>query len=288
MRPPTLTASITPVLVGTGLALQSHPLRTNLFLAMLAACIFIQGAANMLNEYADFKRGLDTKEMVGIAGTIVRDRARPSAVLFATILTLLISLLLGIYISAYSSWWVAVAGLVSMSFLYFYSSGPHPISATPFGELTAGLLMGPVIILITYFTQTHTVSTVAALTSIPIALLIGAILLANNIRDIEHDRIGGRRTLPIVLGRDGGIRLLMVTFIVAFVIAIALVLTQRLTPWILLTLLMVPTAMGVPRQFLRAHTPDELQGAFKRTSMTLIGYGFLLFIGLIIGMLSHR
>ncbi len=283
LRPPTLTASITPVLVGTGLALQTHALRVGPFIAMLIASMLIQAAANMLNEYYDFRRGLDNKEMVGIAGTIVRDQVRPSIVLLITIITLLISLLLGIYIAATSSWWVALAGVLSMSFLYLYSAGPHPISYTPFGEMTSGILMGPVIILITYFIQTSTLTASAVVASIPIGLLIGNILLANNIRDIEHDHVGGRRTLPIVLGRTGGIRVLGAVFAAAFAILILVVIFARVTPWALLAFLVVPVAAGVPRKFLTAQSSDDLQDAFKRTSATLIGFGFLMFIGLVIG-----
>ncbi|MHB1629079.1 MAG: 1,4-dihydroxy-2-naphthoate polyprenyltransferase [Bacilli bacterium] len=282
LRPPTLTASITPVLVGTGLAIQQHALRVPVFLAMLVASMLIQAAANMLNEYYDFRRGLDNADMVGIAGTIVRDNVSPRTVLIITLSTLAASLLLGVYISAASSWWVAAAGIGSMLFMYLYSSGPFPISYTPLGEITAGVIMGPVIILITYFTQTHTLSWIAAIASLPIGVLIGAILLANNIRDIDHDRAGGRRTLPIVAGRSRAIQILGAAFAAAFVCVPVLMLTQRLPAWTLLSLLAAPLAARVPMLFTTARTSAQLQAAFKATSQTLIGFGFLLFIGLLL------
>jgi len=282
LRPPTLTASITPVLVGAGLAVQHHALRIPVFIAMLAAAMLIQAAANMLNEYYDFRRGLDNAEMVGIAGTIVRDNVSPQTVLIITQSTLAAALLLGVYICASSSWWVAAAGAASMLFLYLYSSGPFPISYTPFGEITAGCIMGPGIILITYFTQTQTLSWSAALASAPIGLLIGAILLANNIRDIDHDRAGGRRTLPIVAGRSGAIRILGGVFALAYLCVPVLVLAQRLPAWTLLVLLMSPLTARIPKLFATTHTPQELQAAFKATSQTLIGFGVLLFVGLLL------
>ncbi len=282
LRPPTLTASITPVLVGAGLAIQQHALRVPVFIAMLVAAMLIQAAANMLNEYYDFRRGLDNAEMVGIAGTIVRDNVSPRNVLVIALSTLATSLLLGVYICASSSWWVAVAGVGSMLFMYLYSGGPFPISYTPFGEITAGVIMGPVIIAITYFTQTQTLSWTPALASLPIGVLIGAILLANNIRDIEHDRAGGRKTLPIVAGRRRAIRILGAAFALAFLCVPVLVLAQRLPAWTLLTLLMAPLTARVPRLFATTRTHRELQGAFKATSQTLIGFGILLFVGLLL------
>lgn len=282
LRPPTLTASIAPVLIGTGLALQDRPLRPLLFVAMLIASMLIQSAANMLNEYYDFKRGLDNAEMVGIAGTIVRDNVRPQTVLRITQVTLLIAFLIGVYICATTSWWVAVAGLLSTLFMYLYSGGPRPISYTPFGEVTAGLIMGPVIILISYFLQSGTVTGAAVLASIPSALLIGAILMANNIRDIDHDIAGGRHTLAIVAGRKGAIRILGSAFALAYLWTVALVIVHVLPVWTLIVLLSAPLPLGVPRAFARAQAAVDLQGAFKKTSATLIAYAFLLFIGLLL------
>jgi len=287
LRPPTLTASIAPVLIGTGLALQLHGLRTMPFVAMLLASMLIQAAANMLNEYYDFKRGLDNVEMVGIAGAIVRDNVRPKTVLRLAQFTLLIAFIIGVYICESSSWWVAVAGLLSTLFLYLYSGGPHPISYTPFGEITAGIIMGPVIILISFFTQTGFLTLSATLASIPAAILIGAILMANNIRDREHDMKGGRRTLAIVAGRSGAIRLLSVGFAVAYLWTIALITAHLLPVWTLLSLLSAPLPMGVARAFRRAADSAALQQAFKKTSATLIAYAFLLFIGLVIAALTR-
>ncbi|WP_235587032.1 1,4-dihydroxy-2-naphthoate polyprenyltransferase [Ferroacidibacillus organovorans] len=286
LRPKTLTASVTPVLVGTGAALLHHPLHTSLFLSMLIASMLIQAAANMVNEYYDFVRGLDSKEMTGIAGAIVRDNMSPRTVLIITWVTLTIALLLGIYICASTSWWVAVFGAASMLFMYLYSGGPKPISSTPFGEVTAGVAMGPVIILIAYFIQAGHLSPVAWWVSVPVGLLIAAILLANNLRDLEHDRPGGRKTLPILLGKTRAVAVLGTAFALSYLILIALVLARMLPSWALLSLLSAPLPARVPRQFLAAKTRDELQASFENTSKTLIAFGFLLFVGLLIARIT--
>ncbi len=249
---------------------------------MLVASMLIQAAANMLNEYFDHRRGLDNADMVGIAGAIVRDRMRPRTVLSIALFTLSAALLLGIYISWRTSWWVLVAGALCTVFVYLYSAGPYPISYTPFGELTAGLVMGPAIILITYYTQAGDIRPTAALASVPIAILIGCVLLANNIRDIEHDAAGGRHTLPIAIGRENAVRLLGLCFLLAYIWLIALMASGLVTWWASLTLLFAPLARRVPGRFATRNAP-ELQQAFKAVSQTLIAFGLLFFVGLIIG-----
>ena len=282
LRPPTLTASIAPVLVGTGLALHIAHFHVWLFIAMLVSSMLIQAVANMINEYYDFKRGLDNEHMVGIAGTIVRDKVAPKTVLLIAWITLLIAVLLGLYIALSTSWWVAVAGIFSMLFMYLYSSGPHPISSTPFGEVTAGMIMGPVIVLISYFIQAENLTLRAAIASLPVAIFIGSILLANNIRDIVHDQEGGRKTLPILLGRNGAISTLRIAVIVAYAVIVLMIVFSQLSLWSLITLLAIPAALRGPRLFSQTREAKKLQQAFKMVSQTLILFAALLFISLLI------
>jgi 1,4-dihydroxy-2-naphthoate octaprenyltransferase len=168
-----------------------------------------------------------------------------------------------------------------MIFMYLYSSGPKPISSTPFGEITAGIVMGPVIVLISYYIQAGLLDIRAILTSIPIALLIGSILMANNIRDILHDIDGGRKTLPIVIGRDRAINVLKFIALIANGIIIFLAIFGSLPLYSLITLLSIPLALQGPMLFSKTKEPAELQGAFKKVSQTLIVFSALLFLSFI-------
>jgi 1,4-dihydroxy-2-naphthoate octaprenyltransferase len=282
IRPHTLTASFIPVFVGTMLAHLDGNINWLLFIAMLVASILIQAATNMFNEYYDYKLGLDTEESVGIGGTIVRDGIKPKTVRNLAFIFYGIAVLLGIYICIESSWWIAVIGLICMAIGYLYTGGPIPISYTPFGELFSGVLMGTVIIGITYYIQTLTLTSEVIWISIPVTIFIGSINLSNNIRDRDGDKRGGRKTIAVLIGREKAITLLATSFILAYAWTVGLILLGMLPVWSFLTLLSVPKAIYVIRNFRGKTEPLEMMPAMKATGQTNTIYGFLLGISLLI------
>ncbi|MEN2465524.1 1,4-dihydroxy-2-naphthoate polyprenyltransferase [Ornithinibacillus sp. JPR2-1] len=282
LRPHTLTASFVPVFIGTMIALNTDGIHILVFLAMLLASILIQAATNMFNEYYDYVRGLDSEESVGIGGTIVRDGIQPKTVLRLALVFYGIALLLGIYICMVSSWWIAVVGLVCMLFGYLYTGGPLPISTTPFGELFSGLLMGTVIIGISYFIQTGEINSLVIFISFPVAIFIGCIMLANNIRDLDGDEKGGRKTLAILLGRKNAVRFLGLLFFVAFYFTAYLIIVGFLPLWSLLTFIAVIPAIKVLIGFKGKTEPLEMMPAMQLTAKTNTIYGFLLGLSLLI------
>lgn len=286
LRPHTLTASFVPVFVGTMFALiHDNTFHVGLFLAMLVASILIQAATNMFNEYYDYVRGLDTEKSVGIGGTIVRDGVAPKTVLQLAFIFFGIAILLGIYICIESSWWIAVIGAASMVIGYLYTGGPIPIAYTPFGELFAGLLMGTVIIAISYYIQTLMITKDVILVSIPIAIFIGAILLSNNIRDLDGDKKSGRKTIAILIGRKNAIIFLAMMFFVAYAITASLIFTGILPVWSLITFLSLKKAVDVIKGFIGKTEPLDMMPAMVATGKTNSIYGFLLGISLILGKL---
>jgi len=285
LRPFTLTASLVPTLVGSALALTVGGWHWGLFVAFLVAAVLIQAATNMWNEYFDYARGLDDEKMVGIAGAIVRDQVPPRVVLYTAYGFVAVALGLGLYISASTSWWVAVTGAACLLVAYGYSGGPKPLSSTPFGELAAALAMGPAIVILAFYVQARTVAPAAVLVSVPVGLLIGAILLANNLRDMELDRAGGRRTLPIVLGRPGGIRALAAVFTLAYLFTLGLAVWRVVPVWAVFVLATVPQAVRVVGLYLRHTDPPDLHPAVKGTSMLLLSFGLLLFLAILAGRL---
>ena len=285
-RPHTLTATFSPVILGTVMAMYESKIDWLLFTAMMLACLALQIATNLFNEYYDFKRGLDTAESTGIGGGIVRHGLKPKSVLTVAFLLYILAALIGVYICINSSWWLVVIGLFGMAIGYFYTGGPLPIAYTPFGELFSGLLMGIGFVLISFFIQTNTVTFQSLLISIPIGILVGAINMSNNIRDIEEDIKGGRRTLAILLGHKKGIIALAIAFAVSYLWIVFLVVTGSISPWTLIVFLTVNKPILAIQGFLKGDTePQYLQVAMKSTALTNTFFGFLLSAGLLISYL---
>ncbi|MCM3596705.1 1,4-dihydroxy-2-naphthoate polyprenyltransferase [Metabacillus idriensis] len=282
LRPHTLSAAFIPVTIGTVLALNEGQVHILLFLAMLIASILIQAATNMFNEYFDFKRGLDNENSVGIGGAIVRNGVKPKTVLNLAFAFFAVAALLGVYICMTSTWWIAVIGLICMATGYFYTGGPMPIAYTPFGELVAGFFMGMVIILLAYYIQTGTISPISIIISIPIAFLVGNIMLSNNIRDLDGDKENGRKTLAILIGRKKAIIFLASMFAASYAVILIMIALGHLSFWALLVLISTPKAYSAVKKFVGKSLPLEMMPAMKATAQTNIQFGFLLALGLFI------
>lgn len=285
-RPHTLTATFAPVILGTVIAMYESRIDWLLFIAMMVACLALQIATNLFNEYYDFKRGLDTVESTGIGGGIVRHGLKPRNVLATAFSLYGLAGLIGVYICMNSSWWLVVIGLLGMAVGYLYTGGPFPIAYTPFGELFSGLFMGTGFVLIAFFIQTNTITMQSVLISIPIAILVGAINMSNNIRDIEEDIKGGRKTLPILLGHQKGITVLAIAFVISYLWIVLLVATGYISPWALVVFVTVKKPYEAIQGFLKGNTePKYMRVAMKSTAMTNTFFGFLLSAGLLISYL---
>ncbi len=281
-RPHTLTAAFVPVFIGTALALPYSNINVSLFIMMLLACLIIQAATNMINEYYDFKRGLDHEGSVGIGGAIVREGVKPKTVLSLAFLLFGMATLIGVYICLQTSWWLAVIGTICMAVGYFYTGGPVPIAYTPFGEVVAGLFMGNMIILLSYYVQTGTITVESVLVSMPISILVGAILLANNIRDLDGDKENGRKTMAIMVGRQKAIQVLASMFFVSYLWVIVLILLNIASPWLLLVLISIPKPIQATKGFIGKTIPLQMMPAMKATAQTNTLFGLLLSIGLVL------
>lgn|SRR5690606_9553724 len=283
-RPHTLTASFVPVLLGTSMALSINheTIHFGLFFAMLIASMLIQAATNMFNEYYDYKLGLDNENSVGIGGTIVRHGVAPKTIMAIALSFYGIAMLLGVYICAMTSWWLVAVGLVCMLIGYLYTGGPYPIAYSPFGELVSGAVMGMGIVLIAFFIQTGDVTADAVIISVPSMILVGAIMLSNNIRDIVGDTEGGRKTMAILVGRHNAVTVLAGFFIVSYIWIAVLVVIGHLSPWALLVLLSVKKPIEAIKLFRAKEKPLEVMPAMKYTAQTNTIFGFLLAVGLLI------
>jgi 1,4-dihydroxy-2-naphthoate octaprenyltransferase len=285
-RPFSLTASAVPVLFGTALAARDGAFAWGPFLAMLVASLLIQAATNMFNEFYDERRGLDTATAVGIAGSIVQGRMHARAVLMGALFCYTVALFLGIYLVVVGSWQVLALGCLCALGGYFYSAGPRPIAYTSLSEAAVFLFMGVLIVVIAYAVQDPgSYPLYVPLAALPIGGPVAAILLANNLRDVRSDRRGGRRTLPIVLGREVGILVYRVLLLAAYV-AVAALMTFGVVPLeCALVFLSATPAIRLWRDIATTTTPERLDPVVKRTAGLHLVFGLLYTAGVLLGWL---
>ncbi len=284
MRPHTLTASLVPVLVGSMYAFScTRTLHIGLFLAMLIASCSIQVATNLFNEYYDYVRGLDTKDSVGIGGTIVHDGASPKFVMSLALGFYGLAAALGLYICANSSWYLLLIGAFCMLVGYLYTGGPFPISSSPFGEVFAGGFLGTGVICISFYIQTGTLTWHAAAISLPIAVLIGLILTGNNIRDRVGDAANGRHTLVILLGHKRSVQMLSILFAFCYLWILGLIFFGGHSVWLLASFFSIPTARQAVEKFRpEGQQPKQMMPAMILVSKTNTSFGLGLALGLLL------
>ena len=288
-RPRTLAAALGPTILGaafsyytfgalhgTGLAIFHTIL---IFLAVVSAQII----ANLWNELKDFKSGLDAGQKIGNAGSLTRGAVTPKLISTMIKVLMIVPIIIGLYLSATITWWYIPAGIICILISFLYSGGPKPISRTPFGEISSGIAMGFAIVLITGFAWTRELSLAFLIPALPATLLVGSIMLTNNIRDIRNDEKHGRRTLPIVLGRDRAISLMSITYIFNFFWIGAWIYLKVLPIPALLALLAIIPAFKTIKIFYTHVDEIKLDKAMGTTAGAAMLYQLLLSIGLIIG-----
>ena len=288
IRPRTLTAAFSPVVLGAAMGTTQFQTTQPLWLSLLYTvgiliCVLsAQIAANIWNEYFDFKSGLDLTQAAGNSGSIVRDGISPTIIKRWGYITTILPLVLGVVLASAVTWWYIPVGMLCILTSILYSGGPKPISRTPFGELASGLAMGFAIVGITLFAWTHDVHWTYLIPAVPSTILIGAIMMTNNLRDFTNDANHGRRTLVILLGRERGLQLLRGLFLISS-LWLALWVACGTIPWTsLLALLSLVPAMKVIHIFNTYADPVHLNEAMKFTSISCTLYHFLWAIGLLL------
>lgn len=201
-RPKTLPAAVAPVLVGTALAAQLADRFNGLaFAATMLGALLIQVGTNLANDYSDARRGADTEDRLGPVRVTAGGLVPPKQVLFATYLTFALSIVVGAYLIWVSGWPLLIVGLLSILAGILYTGGPKPYGYEGLGELFVFLFFGIVAVAGTYYVQTVDLAWQAFALAVPVGLLASAILVVNNIRDIDTDRRANKRTLAVRLGR---------------------------------------------------------------------------------------
>jgi 1,4-dihydroxy-2-naphthoate octaprenyltransferase len=281
-RPRTLPAAIAPVLVGTALAGFGHVFHPLRFLAALLGAIFIQVGTNLSNDYSDARRGADTDDRLGPVRVTAGGLVPPKQVLVATYVSFGLAVLAGIYLVVVAGWLLLVIGAASILAGVLYTGGPRPYGYEGLGELFVFLFFGVVAVAGSFFVQVKHLHWEAFALSVPVGLLAAAILVVNNIRDIDSDRRASKRTLAVRLGRVRTRWLFAAVIYLAFLLAPITWIFGPVKPWVMLTWLALPLATAIVRIVRTRTDGPSLNGALARSGMLQLAFCVLLSAGLLL------
>lgn len=277
-RPRTLVAGAVPVLVGTALAAHAGRARALPALAALMGAVLIQIGTNLVNDYYDFKKGADA-ERVGEARVSSSGLIPPRQVLAAAGVAGLLATGVGLYLASVGGWPIVAIGIASLLAGYAYTGGPFPLGYHGLGDLFVFVFFGLVAVAGTFYVQAGEVTATALLAAIPVGAIGTAIIVVNNLRDVETDARVGKRTLAVRLGvaftRSEYVGLL----VLAFATPVALWLTGRGDLGVLLPLLSAPLAVAPLRLMLRERG-RPLDRGLALTARLQAAFGLLFALGL--------
>jgi 1,4-dihydroxy-2-naphthoate octaprenyltransferase len=281
-RPRTLPAAVAPVLVGTSLAATEDEFSGLPFLAALIGSVFIQIGTNLSNDYSDARRGADTEDRLGPVRVTAGGLMPPKRVLVGTYVAFGIAVAAGLYLAAVAGWELLVVGAASILAGVLYTGGPRPYGYEGLGELFVFVFFGLVAVAGSYYVQTEELRWEVFALAVPVGLLAAAILVVNNVRDIETDRRAGKRTLAVKLGRDRARLLFTAMVVVAFVAPAATWAFGGLTAWLLLTLAALPLAPPLIETVSSRTDGPALNGALAATGRLLAVFSILLALGVLL------
>lgn len=279
----TLPAAIAPVLVGTSLALGAGHFAALAFLAALLGAIFIQVGTNLSNDYSDARRGADAEDRLGPVRVTAGGLVPPRQVLIATYLTFGAAVLCGVYLVVVAGPELIAVGAASILAGVLYTGGPRPYGYEGLGEVFVFLFFGIVAVTGSYFVQVQALPWQAFACAVPVGLLASAILVVNNVRDLETDRRAGKRTLAVRLGRERTRGLYAAMVVGAFLLPLLLWLAGGMTPWLMLSWLAAPIAAPVIKLVRTRVDGPSLNGALAKTGALQLVFCLLLSAGILAG-----
>ncbi len=278
-RPHTLWAAVVPVLVGSGLAWGDASYRWDAFGAALIGAVAIQIAANFVNDIFDARKGADTEARIGPTRVVATGLLSERMVWSGTLLVVAVAVAAGVYLIAIAGWIIAAIGLSSLLAMLGYVGGPKPYGYHGLGEAFVFVFFGVVATVGARFVHDMTAPVDAWLLSIPIGFLVTAILVANNVRDIDTDRETGKNTLAVYLGRDRTQALFAALIWGAFTVILIFAVFEWTPRWTLLALIPAPLTIPIVRAVYRETLGPPLIRALKGTARLQLLVGILLAIG---------
>ncbi|RNC79615.1 MAG: 1,4-dihydroxy-2-naphthoate polyprenyltransferase [Balneola sp.] len=281
-RPKTLTAAFTPVLVGAVLSLQDQVLSASATFVAFLCAFLIQIGTNFANDYFDFVKGADTEERIGFERATASGLISPKTMLRATILTMSLAFLFGLYLVWVGGWTVLIIGILSLVFGILYTGGPYPLGYNGLGDIFVFIFFGIVAVMGTYYVNALAWSEASFWASLAVGALCTNILVINNLRDVEQDAKAGKRTLGVLFGETALKWEYLFMLLLAFAIPPHFYFQLDYSAWIFLPFLLLPlAAMHTKKVWIETHKP-HLNKVLAQTAQFMALFGILFSIGIVL------
>lgn len=281
-RPRTLPASVSPVLVGTALALREGRFDPLVFVATLAAAVLLQIGANFANDVFDYLKGADVARQ-GPLRVTQSGLLSPRQMLIGTTVVFALAAVVGLYLVIVGGWAILLIGLVSIACAIAYTAGPFPLAYRGLGDVFAFLFFGVVAVMGTYFLQSGRVTGLSFAASLPNALFATCIIVVNNLRDIESDRAARKRTLAVRIGERATRIQYIVMLTLAYLVPLLLWASGAVQAWTgLIPWISAPIAFALARELWRTPRSPALNPLLARTARLNLIFSTLFSLGLLI------
>ncbi len=274
-RPKTLSVAIAPIIVGSAMAWANGGFSLGAMLVAMACALLITIGTNFCNDYADFARGADTADRKGPTRVTQAGLIPPGHIKIATFVIFALAAILGMYLVYRAGWVILLIGLVSIAAGILYTAGPWPFGYKGLGDLVVLVFFGPVAVGGTYYVQALEITPYVIIAGIAPGLLATAILLINNIRDMEEDRRAGKMTTVVRFGRKFGIGMWVACVVIAALMPLEFVRVTGEHIWSGLTVLILLPAMHILDGLVTIEDASRLNPLLGQTALLLLAHSVI-------------
>ncbi len=280
-RPKTLPAAVVPVVMGTSIAIHDgYFLPAAAFVALLCS-LLIQIATNFVNDLHDYLKGSDTNDRTGPDRVLANGLISVKEMKLGIFFTFGLTFVLGLYLVYLAGLPILIIGILSIAAGYAYTAGPFPLAYNGLGDIFVFVFFGFVGTIGTYYVQSVQISTFVVWASVPVGALITNILVVNNYRDRNEDKLAGKKTLAVKFGGTFTRIQYLVFTIITYIVPLLFYFFYKNSVWVFLPLLSLPLAITLIKMIYSLEG-EALNKTLAQTAKLSLIYGLLFSIGILI------
>lgn len=280
-RPKTLAAAIVPVAVGSAMAYRAGSFKVSASVIALLVALLIQIGTNFTNDLYDFLKGADTKKRLGPLRVMNAGLVSEPQMRGAIYIVFGLAFMLGMILVVQTSWWLLAVGIFSIISGLAYTAGPYPLAYNGLGDIFVFIFFGLVATAGTFYVNAETVTIASLISSVPVGLLITNILVVNNYRDADQDKIAGKRTTAVIFGKGFAKFQYITSLLLAFAVPVWIYSKGYSDYGMMLVFLLLIPALFLVKGFLTRHGA-ELNKTLENTAKFTAAYGLTYSIGFLL------